>query len=142
MNTLVEMMNQSIARVRKISEGDYNEFVMKAGRKEFRLQIELLNTIIRGYLSAIKDKSSMDAIFGTNLIDSGLGDSEIENVTRQINEKMDECSEMMKKIKEKCSTVELDASLHEYKLQLKLFNAAIRAFRLHQKSRSKNGTNT
>lgn len=139
MNTLVEMMNQSTARIGKIAEGDYNEFIMKTARRGFGMQIEILNTALRGYRSASKNKrmadtfQKMNILDGMSLIDLGLGDSEIENVTKHIIEKLDEGSKLMKKITENRSMIELEEALREYKLQSRLFNTVIRHQKLHPK---------
>lgn len=133
MNNIVEMMNQSTARMRKILEGNYNEIRMKNARREFTMQIELLSTAIRAYRTAAKNKKMADAlqtlniIGGVTLIELGLDDSEIQKVIEQTIEMINQCGEMMKKIKENRSTVELDAALREYKLQTKLFSVVIRA---------------
>ncbi len=143
MNSVVEMMNQSTARIRKISEGGYNGFVMKGDRRVFRMQIELLNTAIRGYRAASKNKriadslQKMNIIGGITLVELGLGDSEIESVKKQVIEKIDQVDEVMKKIMENRSAVELDAAMREYKLQSMLFNIVIRASKVTSKNKDR-----
>jgi len=133
MNAIVEMVNQSAERIRKISEGGYNEIGMKDARRIFTMQIEVLSTAIRAYRAAAKNKRMVDAlrtlniIGGVSLIELGLDSSEIQNVIEQIIENINQCGETMKKIKENRRAVEMDAALREYKLQSKLFNVVIRA---------------
>ncbi len=141
MNNIIEMMNGSFARIKKISDGAYNESVTKAARREFGLQIGLLNATLRLYVRVSKNKRAakelkmINILDGNEFVDMGLGGSEIGSVMRKILEQTGQCGELLKKIKENRSTVEFEEVIRERKLQSKLFNAVERIIKWTSKNR-------
>jgi Holliday junction resolvasome RuvABC DNA-binding subunit len=133
MNAIVEMANQSAERIRKISEGGYREIPMKNARRIFAMEIQILNTAIRAYRLADKNRRAAGALQSlttmneASLIALGLDRSEIQNVIEKIFEKFNPCSEMVKKICKNRNAVEMDEALREMKLQSKLINTVVRA---------------
>lgn len=141
MNPLIEMMNQSVGRLREISEGKFNEFVMKGDRRIFRLEVELLKAALRTYRAASKNKKMVAAFQGVKLMDgasladAGLDDSKIEGVTEQVIDKMNQSRELMKIINKEYSTVELEAAYRELQLQIEVFKTVARAHKVVSKNK-------